>query len=68
MHAVESEALKKVGYDADTRTMRVQFEHGGVYEASDIPPEKHADLMAAEHKGKHFVLNLRHRYQWNRVE
>ncbi len=68
MHAVESSNLKKVGYDPETRTMRIQFQHGGIYEASDIPPEKHAELMAAESKGKHFMTHLRHRYEWTRVE
>lgn len=68
MRPVESSNLKKVGYDPETRIMRVQFRKGDIYEALDVSPERHEELLAADSKGSYFMTHLRHRYEWTRVE
>ncbi len=49
---VTSSNIASVGYDLETRTLEVEFKHGGVYQYAEVPPEDHAGLMAADSKGK----------------
>jgi hypothetical protein len=49
--AVTSGALKSIGYDADARTLEVEFRTGRVYQYQGIAPETHAWLMRVENKG-----------------
>jgi len=44
-----SKALEKVGYDADARTLRVRFRHGGLYDYLDVPPEVFDGLLQSAH-------------------
>jgi hypothetical protein len=64
MKPVESEAIKAVGYNAADRTLHVEFGNGRKYRYSDVSPQKHAALMAAESKGKHFMQHIRHSHQY----
>lgn len=44
-----SRALEEAGYDAATRTLRVRFRHGGLYDYLDVPPEVFAGLLESAH-------------------
>lgn len=48
MHPTTSTNVRAVGYEPSTRTMRVQFRSGGVYEYHDIDP-----LLFEEMLGPH---------------
>lgn len=39
MHAVDSTNVAAVGYDPASRTLRVEFKSGGVYDYSDVSPD-----------------------------
>jgi hypothetical protein len=56
---VTSSAIKSIGYDAESRTMHVEFNSGKVYSYSDVSPEKHAALLAADSIGGHFSKHVR---------
>lgn len=45
LQPVISEAVAAVGYDAATRTMRVEFRGGGVYDYLDVAPELFAEMQ-----------------------
>lgn len=60
---VTSSNLKAVGYDAATRTLGVQFASGTRYDYTDVPPEAHQALMAADSIGSHFAKHIRPKYQ-----
>jgi hypothetical protein len=49
-----SRALQDVGYDAGTRTLRVRFRGGGLYDYLDIPPEIFDVLLGSEHPWTEF--------------
>jgi hypothetical protein len=53
-----SSAIKSAGYDADTRTLEIEFKGGGVYHFRDVPPEIYEQFMAAESKGKFHAANI----------
>lgn len=68
MHPVESSNIKAIGYDSATKTLRVQFTGSGTYDFSDVSPSKHAALMKAKSKGKHFAAHIRHDHDFTRLE
>ena len=65
---VDSSNVAAVGYDPDTRTLRVRFHSGGVYDYAGVPPEIHAALMAGESKGGYLARAIRPHYAATRVE
>jgi len=69
MQPIDSKQLHQVGYDPETKKMRIQFKNwkgdvGRTYEYDNVEPEDHAALMGAKdgpHKsiGKHFNNTFR---------
>lgn len=51
MTPVVSSNLSAIGYDAQTKILRVRFKSGGLYEYQNVSPELHSALMRAESKG-----------------
>ena len=58
LQPVKSSNVKAVGYHEPTRTLRVQFHNGSVYDYHDVPPNKHKDLMAADSVGRHLHRHI----------
>lgn len=56
---VKSSNLKSVGFDPETNTLELEFNHGGVYRYFNVPPNKFHDLMAAESLGKYFDSEIK---------
>ena len=50
MKPVESSNIAAIGYESET--LRVRFKDGKEYEYSCVTSEQHAELMAAESKGR----------------
>ena len=64
--AVESSNLKSVGYDAASKTLEVEFNHGGIYRYLNVPPATHKALMKSESKGNFFNANIRRKFRFQR--
>jgi len=45
MTGVVSEGIRAVGYDADTRILRVEFRSGGVYDYLDVDEDLYRRLL-----------------------
>jgi hypothetical protein len=56
---VKSSNIKSVGYDAETRTLEVEFLSGGIYQHTDISPEQHRALIESESPGKFYNATFR---------
>lgn len=57
---VESSNVAQIGYDAVSRKLAVKFKGGEtIYTHDDVPPEKHAALMASESKGCFYSANIK---------
>ena len=56
---VESSNILSVGYDRATKTLEVEYAHGGIYQYADTKADEYAALIAAKSKGRylqqHFV-------------
>ena len=56
---VKSSNIKSVGYDAETRTLEVEFNSGGVYQHTDISPAQHKAFIESESPGRFYNANFR---------
>lgn len=61
-----SSQISRYGYDAEARTMAVEFRRGGLYHYSDVPPEVFAAFEASESKGSFLHHNIKGRYKFEK--
>jgi hypothetical protein len=70
--AVVSSQIAAIGYDPESQILAVQFietgAEGRVYHYHGFPPEKFAELEAAESKGSFFYKHIKNRYDFDRFE
>lgn len=59
MTPVTSSQIKEVGYDAESRTLYIKFNRGGMYSYNPITEEGYRSLMGAESLGKYFHENIK---------
>lgn len=59
---VKSTNLARAAYDADTRTLAVEFTNGRVYTYADVPAHVYGELVSAESAGKYFFTCVRDMY------
>lgn len=52
MTEVGSSSIHSIGYDPDSRTMRVRFHKGGTYDYPDFPEDKYAAFTGARSHGQ----------------
>lgn len=48
---VASGAIRSIGYDAETRTLEIEFKTGRIYQYEGVPVETHAWLLRIDNKG-----------------
>ncbi|MFB7615609.1 KTSC domain-containing protein [Kitasatospora sp. NPDC056181] len=65
--AVDSSALRSVGYDAALLVLELEFTGGRVYVYEAVPGRVHRELMAAQSHGRYFVREVRGRYAYRRL-
>lgn len=68
MKPVKSSNLHSVGYDPRSRDLTVRFKSGATHRYHDVPPEKHAALMAADSVGSHFHAHIRSAHRSTKVD
>ena len=64
---VTSTDITSIGYDPQTRTLEIEFRTGAVYRYTEVPPEEHAGLMAAESKGRYHTIHIRGIYDYRKL-
>jgi hypothetical protein len=62
MIPVHSSAMRRVGYDPDTRRMKIEFEQGHTYDFCGVPSSVYQELMNAASKGAYYNEQIRDRY------
>ncbi len=61
---VSSSNLASIGYDSENEILEIEFNHGGVYQYSDVPKSEYEALMNADSQGKYFSANIRNDYHY----
>lgn len=67
MIPVSSSNLASVGYDSETRTMRVEFRNDAVYDYHNVPQEEFEGLINASSKGSYLHQNIKDRYSYSKI-
>jgi hypothetical protein len=63
-----SRALAEVGYDAGSRTLRLRFRSGGLYDYLDVPAEVYAGLLTSAHPWTQWREHVTSSYRYNRLD
>jgi hypothetical protein len=68
---VQSSQIHAVGYDAGSRTLRIQFKSAGgpgsTYDYPGVPADKHADFLKAESVGKFFGAHIKGKFDFKKL-
>lgn len=64
---VESSNLASVGYDEKTKTLEIEFNHGGIYEYYEVEKSVYRALMHADSQGSYFIHNIKDEYDCSRI-
>ena len=68
MFPIDSSNILALGYNANTRTLRIEFKKNIYYDYLGPSPEVFQQMMASESKGKFFSANIKGKYEFNKIE
>lgn len=62
LHPVSSSQVKAVGYDAQSKTLAVQFTRGtgAIYHYPNVEAKTHSDFIGADSVGTYFGKHIKH--------
>lgn len=63
MLRVNSSAMNAVGYDPQTKRMKIQFTQGKTYDFCNVPQYIFEGLLSASSKGSYYNDHIRDKYQ-----
>ena len=67
MISVVSTQIEKIGYDAESQTLRVLFKKGGLYDYSNVPADVANTFIGSDSPGKYLQSNIRGVYAYEKV-
>ncbi|WP_341702605.1 KTSC domain-containing protein [Ferrovibrio sp.] len=59
MQPIKSSNLKAVGYDAESKTLRVEFGSGGAFDYAGIDQKMFDKFLKADSQGKFFHAHIK---------
>lgn len=65
---VLSSHISEIGYDEQTRVLRVVFNDGSMYDYDDVSKEIFTGLRQASSAGRYFKNYVKERYRFVRIE
>lgn len=65
---IESTAIKEVGYDQATKTLRLVWHSGSTSDHQGVSEARHLAMLKAESKGQYFHKHIRAQHPGVRVE
>lgn len=68
MRPVKSRGVRAIAYDAEKRTLDVEFSSSKVYRYFDVPPSVYEWLSRADSKGRFINRLVKDKYRFERVD
>lgn len=65
--AVNSTNLRSIGYHRGLRVLEIEFHSGSIYRYRNVPTKAYGALIGADSKGRHFMQEIRGRYEFKRI-
>jgi hypothetical protein len=63
MITVSSRAINAIGYDPNTKKMKIKFKQGTTYDFCHVPEYIFKGLLSASSKGTYYNDHIRDKYQ-----
>ena len=63
-----SRAVEELGYDPASRSLRIHFRDGGIYDYLDVPAKVFAGLLASAHPWTEWGKHIKGTYDFRRVQ
>lgn len=67
LNDVTSSNIARIGYDADSSVLEIEFRNGHAYEYYDVPQFEYDNLMGADSKGKYADKNIYKAYRQQKI-
>jgi hypothetical protein len=67
MHPVVSSNVKEIGYDEQSRTLRVGFKSGSSYDYANVPIEKFRGLRDSVSKTTYLNQHIKGQYPYKQI-
>nr|WP_207626297.1 KTSC domain-containing protein [Mycolicibacterium wolinskyi] len=64
MEPVDSSNVSRIGYDAATEDLYVEFSSGRIYVYSRVPQASYEELLAADSKGSYMNREIKPNYDY----
>ncbi|HEX7081582.1 MAG TPA: KTSC domain-containing protein [Gammaproteobacteria bacterium] len=68
MHTVKSRGIRRIAYNAEERTLDVEFSSSKLYRYLDVPPAAYEWLSRAKSKGRFINRLIKDKYRCERVD
>jgi hypothetical protein len=65
---VLSSTIYAMGYDENSKTLRVMFTTGSVYDYNDVERNEYENIVKSQSVGKYFQSNIRNVYQYKKIK
>jgi hypothetical protein len=65
--AVDSSAVRSVGYDRRRRVLEVEVDGGAVYQYLDVPGREYFALISADSVGRYYNQQIKANYDFRKV-
>jgi hypothetical protein len=67
MQGVDSSNIDSIGYDEETKTLRVQFLNGGIYDYAGVSQAQFDALLSSDSKGQYLNMAIKSQFPYTRV-
>ena len=67
MQFVDSSNIERIGYDANSNTLRVEFKSNRTYDYSNVPENIFNDLKNASSVGSYLAKNIKNSYPYTEI-
>lgn len=64
---IESSHIDKAMYDFTTKSLKIRFKSGAVYEYTNVEPSVYESFIHAESQGKFFNEKIKNTYSHNQL-
>ena len=67
MKEVKSSTIKKIGYDPETKVLRIQFKNDSIYDYEGFQEEDFKKFDEADSKGSYLAKNIKNKFSFKKV-
>ena len=67
MQFVDSSNIERIGYDANSSTLRIEFKSNRTYDYSSVPEHVFNELKSASSVGRYHATSIKNSYPYTEI-